>query len=182
MANIFIASTGQTLVAVLVAISVSWPTWLRAAEPAKENTSPRTTVPATKPPAGSSKKRVTRPPVGGMPASARQYYATLWGVDQLSAKLAESGQLVRFNYRVVDTGKAAPLHDKASSPQLLDEQAHVVLQVPNMEKVGPLRQATAPEAGKSYWMVFSNKGNHVKVGHRVSVVIGPFRVDGLIVQ
>ncbi|MGH8314972.1 MAG: hypothetical protein ACRETU_07455 [Steroidobacterales bacterium] len=105
-----------------------------------------------------------------------------WGVDQLSTKLAESGQLVRFSYRVIDTTKAALLHDKAASPQLLDEKAHAVLQVPNMEKVGPLRQATAPEAGKSYWMVFSNKGGHVKAGHRVSIVIGSFRVDGLIVQ
>ena len=117
-----------------------------------------------------------------MPASARQFYAMTWGVDQLSAKLAESGQLVRFNYRIVDTVKAKPLHDRASSPYLLDEQVHAVLQVPVMEKVGPLRQSTPPEAGKSYWMVFSNKGNIVKPGHRVSVVIGQFRVDGLVVQ
>jgi hypothetical protein len=31
-------------------------------------------------------------------------------------------------------------------------------------------------------MVFSNKGNYVKPGDRVSVLIGPFRVDGLVVQ
>jgi hypothetical protein len=30
--------------------------------------------------------------------------------------------------------------------------------------------------------VFSNKGNHVKKGSRVSVVIGKFHVDGLVVQ
>lgn len=150
-------------------------------KPAKPTTSTSSVVAA--PTASSDKKKVLRPPLhGDMPASARQYYAMLWGVDQLSAKLAESGQLVRFNYRIVDATKAAPLQDKASSPQLLDEKAHVVLQVPNMEKVGPLRQATAPEAGKSYWMVFSNKGQPVKAGHRVSVVIGAFRVDGLIVQ
>jgi len=31
-------------------------------------------------------------------------------------------------------------------------------------------------------MVFSNKGNFVKAGHRVSVVIGSIRFDGLMVQ
>lgn len=119
---------------------------------------------------------------GGMPESARGYYAMTWGVDQMSAKLAESGQLVRFSYRVIDAAKAKVLQDKASNPNLLDEAAHVVLVVPVMEKVGPLRQTMSAENGKSYWMVFSNKGNMVKSGHRVSVVIGAFRVDGLIVQ
>jgi hypothetical protein len=118
----------------------------------------------------------------GMAESAKQYYRMTWGVDQLSAKLAESGQLVRFNYRVVDAVKAAPLNNRASSPQMLDEKAHAVLTVPTMEKVGPLRQSMTPENGKTYWMVFSNKGNHVKPGHRVSVLIGQVRVDGLIVQ
>jgi hypothetical protein len=100
----------------------------------------------------------------------------------MSVKLAESGQLVRFNYRVTDAVKAGVLHDKAASPYLLDEKVHAVLQVPVMEKVGPLRQATAAETGKTYWMAFSNKGNLVKAGHRVSVMIGQVRVDGLVVQ
>jgi len=38
------------------------------------------------------------------------------------------------------------------------------------------------ENGKTYWMAFSNKGSLVKPGHRVSVVIGPVRIDGLIVE
>jgi hypothetical protein len=54
--------------------------------------------------------------------------------------------------------------------------------VPTLEKVGQLRQSSTPEAGKIYWMVFSNKGGHVKRGHRVSVVIGKFRVDNLLVE
>jgi hypothetical protein len=117
-----------------------------------------------------------------MPESAREYYAMTWGVDQLSAKLVESGQLVRFNYRVVDAAKAGPLADRASSPRLLDEKAGVALSVPEMEKVGPLRQAMAPQNGTVYWMVFSNKGGPVKPGHRVSVLIGGVRIDGLVVQ
>ena len=137
-------------------------------------------APAADAPAAAPKK--ASPYVAGMPDSARTLYALNWGVDQLSVKLVESSQLVRFDYRVVDPAKAKALNDKASTPYLLDEKAHVVLHVPEMEKVGQLRQSGVPENGKTYWMVFSNKGNHVEAGHRVSVVIGPVRLDGLVVQ
>lgn len=126
--------------------------------------------------------RTSRHASGEMPASAKQIYAMTWGVDDLTVKMAESGQLVRFSYRVSDARKAAALNEKTSTPYLLDEKAHAVLQVPTMEKVGPLRQSQTPEDGKSYWMVFSNKGSYVKPGHRVSVVIGSMRLDGLVVQ
>src|SRR5690242_20340528 len=33
---------------------------------------------------------------------ARDYYRLVWGVDLLSAKLGESGQIVRFSYRIID--------------------------------------------------------------------------------
>jgi hypothetical protein len=51
-----------------------------------------------------------------------------------------------------------------------------------MENIGQLRQVATPEAGKSYWMAFSNKGRIVKRGDRVDVVIGPFRAENLVVD
>jgi hypothetical protein len=90
--------------------------------------------------------------------------------------------MVRFSYRVVNEAKAAALNDKKATPFLVDEGAHVKLVVPIMDKVGQLRQTSTVEAGKSYWMVFSNKGGFVKRGDRVSVEIGKFRVDGLVVE
>jgi hypothetical protein len=132
--------------------------------------------------AAADPPRKKSPYVAGPPAGARASYADTWGVDQLTVKLADAGQLVRFDYRVLDAAKAAPLNDRASEPMLLDEASHAVLSIPVMEKVGPLRQSMAPQVGKTYWMVFSNKGGPVKAGHRVSVVIGSFRVDGLVVQ
>ena len=115
-------------------------------------------------------------------ASARQYYSMIWGVDSLSVKSGESGEIIRFSYRIVDTDKANALNDKKNEPSLIDPAAGVQLIVPSFEKVGKLRQSSAPEAGKVYWMGFSNKGGYVKPGHRVNVVIGDFRADGLIVQ
>lgn len=113
---------------------------------------------------------------------ARDYYRLTWGVDLMSAKLAESGQVVRFSYRILDPEKAKTLNDKKFNPVLIDEVAHVKLIVPSLEKVGELRQSSTPEAGKLYWMAFSNRGAPVKRGDRVSVTIGKFRADGLIIE
>lgn len=117
-----------------------------------------------------------------VPQRAQDYYQALWGVDSLSARSVESGELIRFNYRVVDPARAQALNDKKSEPYLLDERARVKLVVPSMEKVGQLRQSSTPEAGKVYWMAFSNKGGLVKRGDHVTVVIGKFRAEGLLVE
>jgi hypothetical protein len=106
----------------------------------------------------------------------------MWGVDSLRVKLAESGELVRFDYRVLDPEKAAALNDKKAEPELYDAEAGVKLVVPQMEKVGKLRQSSTPKAGMTYWMAFSNPTRVVKRGHRVDVVIGSFRASNLVVQ
>jgi hypothetical protein len=113
---------------------------------------------------------------------AGTYYRLVWGVEHLGVKSAESGEVIRFNYTVLDADKAKALNDKKAEPFLIDPQAKVKLVVPSLEKVGQLRQSGTPEAGKSYWMAFSNKGGLVKRGDRVSVVIGRFRADGLVVD
>ena len=113
---------------------------------------------------------------------AGRYYRLVWGIDGLSVKSAEGGEVVRFTYQVLDPAKAKMLNDKKLEPALIDEQAHVKLVVPLMDKVGKLRQSSPPEAGKTYWMLFSNKGGHVKRGDKVNVVIGDFRADGLVVD
>jgi len=55
--------------------------------------------------------------------------------------------MVRFSYRGVRSAKAKPLTPRKPLV-LIDERAHVKLVVPKMEKIGELRQSTAPEAGK----------------------------------
>lgn len=113
---------------------------------------------------------------------AGKYYELIWGVDLLSVKYAESGEVIRFSYRVLDPEKAKILNDKKFEPALIDPHAGVKLVVPSLEKVGQLRQSGTPEAGKSYWMAFSNKGRRVKKGDHVNVVIGQFHADGLVVD
>jgi hypothetical protein len=117
-----------------------------------------------------------------VPIQAQRYYEGVWGVDSLTVKYTESGEIIRFSYRVVDPEKAATLNDKKAEPSLSDPQAGVSLVVPQMEKIGQLRQSSTPVAGKSYWMGFSNSGRRVKPGHRVDVQIGNFHAQGLVVE
>jgi len=117
--------------------------------------------------------------------SAKYYYQAVWGVDKLVARVAASGSLVRFSYRVTDPERAAVLADKHAKPAMYDPRSQRVLEIPVLEQVGALWQAGVEmkiEKGKEYWMTFSNKGQPVKPGDRVTVVIGAFRVDGLMVE
>ncbi len=116
------------------------------------------------------------------PQRAIAYFNLVWGVDSLNVKTAESGEMVRFSWRVTDAEKAQVLADKKAEPVLIDWNAGVQLIVPTMEKVGQLRQTSTPVVGKSYWMAFANPGRLVKKGDRVSVVIGHFKAEGLVVD
>jgi len=136
--------------------------------------------------APAKKASVTRTAVrylpNRLPRRATMYYEGFWGVDSFRVRAVESGELIRFSWRVLDPTKAAALNDKKANPFLVDPGAGVQLVVPSMEKVGQLRQSSTPEAGKSYWMAFSNPGRRVKPGDRVSVVIGQFHAIGLVVE
>jgi len=123
---------------------------------------------------GSQLKRVS--------PRAEMYYEGVWGVGELRVKVAESGEMIRFNYRVLDPQKAAALNDKKAEPELIDPEAGVKLAVPQMEKIGKLRQSSTPKAGMTYWMAFANPTLVVKRGHRVDVVIGSFRANNLVVE
>lgn len=116
------------------------------------------------------------------PDSAQTYYQSVWGVDNLLVRQTASGNLIRFSYRVTDPERARQLGDKEATPYMVGVRSRVVLQVPSLEQVGPLRQTGVPQTGQKFWMVFSNKGNLVKVGDRVNVIIGSFHADGLLVE
>jgi hypothetical protein len=116
------------------------------------------------------------------PRREEMYYQSVWGIDSLKVKYTESGEMIRFTYRVLNPAKAAVLNNKKKDPFLYDPQAGVKLVVPQMEKVGKLRQSSTPTAGTSYWMAFSNSGRRVRPGHRVNVEIGPFHAMNLLVE
>jgi hypothetical protein len=135
----------------------------------------------TKPASGATRKTSPYRPIK-LTQKAKNYYAAAWGVDRLRVIYTASGNLIRFSYRVTDPELAGPLGDKKATPYMLGIRSRALLQIPVMDKVGQLRQTGAPQAGQEYWMVFSNKGNLVRRGDRVNVMIGTFRADGLMVE
>jgi hypothetical protein len=157
-----------------------------------QSSPPASTGDTTKPSAAPSPAPAAKPAAAAaapttyvqnrVPRQAQMYYQAVWGVDSLKVKYTESGEMLRFSYRVLDPAKAAQLNDKKAEPFLYDPQARVKLVVPQMEKVGQLRQSSTPIAGKVYWMAFSNSGRRVRPGDRVSVEIGQFHAINLEVE
>ena len=106
-----------------------------------------------------------------------------WGIQIESLRLSAGGHMIDFRYRVLDPEKAAALAKRENKPCLIDEATGATFVVPRTPKIGPLRQtAQRLTAGKVYWMFFSNPGKFIKLGAKVTVVIGDFRAEHLEVQ
>jgi hypothetical protein len=105
-----------------------------------------------------------------------------WGIDIVGVRPVSTGFMLAFRYRIVDAEKAKVLNDKRSKAYLVDEATGNTLGVPNMENLGELRQKDAPELNRVYFIMFGNPGKLVKAGSHVSVVVGDFRVDNLVVD
>ncbi len=126
----------------------------------------------------------TAPPIAASVTTGRQatMLLRLWGIDDIHLRSTASGSLIRFSYRVVDADKAKVLNDAKATPYLIDEKDSLALQIPELENVGQLRQVATPENGREYWMAFSNKGRYLKPGNHVTVIIGRFRAEELVVE
>jgi hypothetical protein len=105
-----------------------------------------------------------------------------WGVEVLGVRLASHDWMLNFRYRVLDPVKAKPLLDRKVVPYLVDEASGARMAVPAMENIGELRQVTAAEAGRQYFLTFGNGSQVVHHGSRVDVVIGGFHAEGMIVE
>ena len=106
-----------------------------------------------------------------------------WGIEITGLHMSGNGHLIDFRYRVLDPDKAGLLADVRYNPILIDQATGIQMKVPNTPKLGPLRQsAKRLEAGKIYFMLFANSGLLVKPGSRVTIAIGDFRVENLIVE
>ena len=139
-------------------------------------------VPSTSQQVATATSPDTLPSTADWRARQGLYYKRNWGVEIIGIKPVSSGFMLAFKYRVLDPEKARLLNDRKTRAFLRDEATGNVLSVPAMENVGELRTGAAPEADRTYFMIFGNPGRLVKSGSRVSVVAGDLHVDGLIVD
>lgn len=108
--------------------------------------------------------------------------AEQWGIEVTSIRLSTHDHMIDYRYRVLDAEKAADLFKRQIKPHLIHQETGKVLAVPETAKLGPLRNSNIPQEGRIYWMFFGNAGKLVKAGDKVTVVIGEFRVEDLIVE
>ena len=105
-----------------------------------------------------------------------------WGIRIEGIRLSAADYMLDFRYRVIDPVKAAPLFNRKTKPYLIDQESGAKFMVPSPPKVGPLRTSDPPQADRTYFIMFGNPGKYVKKGNKVTVVIGDFRLEDLIVE
>ena len=105
-----------------------------------------------------------------------------WGIQIKGIRLSAAGYMLDFRYRVVDPEKAGPLFKRQIKPYLVDQANGAKFIVPTTAKLGPIRNSNKPQSGRTYFMFFANPGRYVKAGNKVTVVIGDFRAEDLVVD
>ena len=108
--------------------------------------------------------------------------AETWGVEVTSVRLSTHDHMIDYRYRVLDADKAAHLFERQIKPYMIHQETGKVLAVPETAKLGPLRNSNMPQNDRIYWMFFGNGGKLVKPGDKITVVIGDFRVEDLVVE
>jgi hypothetical protein len=108
-----------------------------------------------------------------------------WGVELLGMRLTAANMMLDFRFRVLDADKALPLFDHRIKPYIIADRSHIKLPVPMAAKVGSFRPTNRGKnivSGRNYYMIFGNPDRHVKQGETVTVVIGDFTVESLLVN
>lgn len=109
-----------------------------------------------------------------------------WGVEPIAVRLSAAGYMLDFRLRVLDPARAAPLLVRKADCYLVAEESGRVLQVARSPKIGALRSTVRTEdmvkQGRIYGALFANPGRFVHAGDRVTVVMGEFRAEHLVVQ
>lgn len=102
-----------------------------------------------------------------------------WGIRIECMRLASSGYMLEFRYKILDGNKAQPLFDPRSRPLLRDDASGFESVVPSPPTTGSLRSTYDAKAGRTYFMFFANPSRFLKAGSTVTVTIGNFRVSGI---
>ena len=127
-------------------------------------------------------KAVTPEKEASKPVLKPDPMAETWGIEITGLRMTAAGNMVDFRYKILDAKKAAPLFKRKTKPYLIDQASGKVLAVPTTAKVGPLRNSNMPKQDRIYWMFFGNTHRLVKAGSKVTIEIGDFKAENLVVE
>jgi heme-binding NEAT domain protein len=104
-----------------------------------------------------------------------------WGIKVESARLSAGGYMVDFRFRVLNAGKAAKLFDRRIKPHMIDQATGARFIVPSPPKVGQLRSGGNIKENRIYFIFFANPAKYVKSGNKITVVVGDFKAENIVV-
>jgi hypothetical protein len=105
-----------------------------------------------------------------------------WGVKVVGVRLTAGNHMLDFRYRVTDPEKAWQLTQKKTERYLIQQTTGNKFHVPTT-RLGPLRQsAVKPATDRDYIILFANTGQAIKAGDKVTVVMGDFKAENLVVE
>lgn len=105
------------------------------------------------------------------------------GIRIEKIKHAVAGQMLDVRYSITDMGKALTVLKQGVSLALIDQATGIALTVPNLGKVGKLRNLPKDnDPSRHYWMFFGNSGGLVKHGSKVTFVAGDVQIKDIIVE
>src|SRR5437879_12304592 len=81
---------------------------------------PAPQAPAARAPSAPAPQTRSRYQPDRFAGRAGSYYRLVWGVDALRVKSVESGEVLRFTYRVLDPSKAKALNGQKHEPGPVD--------------------------------------------------------------
>jgi hypothetical protein len=105
-----------------------------------------------------------------------------WGVKLVGVRLTAADHFLDFRYMVIDPRKAGELLSRQKKAYLIHQTTGTKMPV-TLGKLGPMRTTNVkPEVNRQYLVMFSNTGKIVTKGSLVTVVIGDFKAENIIVQ
>lgn len=97
--------------------------------------------------------------------------------------LSAAGVMIDMRYRILDLEKAQKVLNNSARLMMIDQKTGAILPVPDMAKVGKLRQLPKnQEPSRIYWMFFRNTGGVVKQGSKLSLVMGDVKIKDIVVE
>jgi hypothetical protein len=109
-----------------------------------------------------------------------------WGIKLIGIRWTAAGYMLDMRLRVLDQDKAFPLLKRHVKRYILVEKSGAVLEVPFTQKLGSLkstvRTSNMVKKDHIYNALFANPSKHVQPGDKVTLVIGNFMAENLVVQ
>lgn len=105
------------------------------------------------------------------------------GIRIIGIRPTAANYMLDFRFRILDKYKVSEIMSRKIKPMLVVEKNGATLMVPVTSKLGPLRQsAKFAKENKNYFIFFANPRHTVKSGDLVTVKIGDFKKEHIVVQ